>query len=399
LPVYTYKALDAQGTNRTGTIDAASEATAVARLADDGLFVSSISAGLVAPGTRARPVKARKLAAFTRQLATLLVAGVSLARALETISSEEADESFRSILADVQERIHGGESLSEAFGAHPRVFSKLYVSLIRVGEAGGVLDRMCAELAGFQERDAEVRANVSTALIYPTVVVVLGVSVVFVFMTFVFPRLLEPFVQMNVVLPLPTRIVQAVSFWLWRWWWLLALALVGCVFAYQAYVAKPGGRDRIDKMKLSVPAIGPFLLNVAMMRFSMTLATLVRCGVPVVDGLEIVVGVLGNEHLGGRLSRAIEEIRRGGGIAEKLLSNGFLPPMAGQMVLVGEESGRLDDVLGRMAESYDAEVGLAVRRLEAVLAPAVIVVVAVFIAFIVISVMLPVLDIGSSLGM
>jgi len=398
LPSFAYKALDAGGSRRTGSVEAASEADAIARLASDGIFISEISGGSASARSATGNVRSAKLAAFTRQLATMLGAGVPLARSLETISAEEADGTFRRLLEDVRERIHSGESFSEALSAHPTVFSPLYVNLVRVGEAGGVLDRMCRELAGFLERESELRSNVATAMIYPVLVMVLGVVMVFCVMTFVFPKLLAPFAQMNIEMPLPTRMVQGVSNFLLGWWWLVALAAAAAFWGVRAWAATPGGRMRLDEFKLKIPVLGPFLHKVAMMRFTMTLGTLTTCGVPVVDALEIVRGVLGNEHLAGVLGRAVDDIRQGGAVHEKLLASGFLAPVATQMIRVGEDSGKLDDILARMAESYDAQVRVAVRRLEAVLAPAVIIVVAVFIGFVILSVVLPILEV-STMGM
>jgi len=302
-------------------------------------------------------------------------------------------------LRGIQEAIHGGKSLSEAMQAYPAIFARLYVSLVRVGEAGGVLDRMCVELADFLEREGEVRNNVITALIYPSVVAGMGVFIVFFFMTFIFPRLLAPMVQMKMELPLATRILQVISQAFAHWWWLGAALLGFGWFSWRNYLRTAKGRENFDRAKLRLPLIGDFLRRLSIMRFAMTLSTLLKCGVPIVEALEIVRNVLGNEHLALRLDSALSEIRHGGAIGDTLLAEGFLPAMAAQMVTVGEESGRLDEVLGHMAASYDGEVRRAVQRMEAVLAPAIIVVIAVFVAFIIISVMIPILDISSSMKM
>ena len=398
MPSFAYKALDARGRGLTGSVDAPTEADAVSRLASDGIFVSDISGRTASDGASAPKVRSGKLAGFTRQLATMLGAGVPLARSLETICAEEPDDAFRRLLEDIRERIHSGDSFSEALSTHPAVFAPLYINLVRVGEAGGVLDRMCAELAGFLERQSELRSNVMTAMIYPVLVIALGVIMVFCIMTFVFPKLLAPFAQMNIEMPLPTRMVQSVSNFLFHWWWLLVLGAAAVVYGIRAWAATPKGRVRLDALKLRIPVAGPFLYRVALLRFTMTLATLTKCGVPVVDALEVVRGVLGNEYLASVLKRAIKGIRQGGAIHDRLLASGFLTPVATQMIRVGEDSGKLDDILARMAENYDAQVRVSVRRLEAVLAPAVIIVVAVFVGFIILSIVLPILEV-STMGM
>jgi len=395
LPNFVYKATDAHGSGLSGIVDAPSEAEAVSRLASDGVFVSEIKSGSTSTGSGGAKVRGAKLARFTRQLATMLTAGVPLARSLETISAEEPDEDFKRLLEDISEKIHGGDSFSEALSAHPAVFSPLYINLVRVGEAGGVLDRMCRELSGFLEREVEIRSSVTTAMIYPFIVMGLGVSMVILVMTLVLPKLLAPLAQMNIEMPLPTRMVQGASNFLLYWWWLVALVVIGCVYGVRSYGATREGRLRLDTLKLKIPVMGSFLYKVAMMRFAMTLATLTKCGVPVVDALGIVRGVLGNEHLAAKLDGAVEEIRQGGAIHDRLLASGLLAPIATQMVRVGEDSGKLDEILAHLADDYDSQVKVGVRRLESVLAPAVIVIVALFVGFIIMAVLLPIFEVST----
>jgi general secretion pathway protein F len=405
MPVYRYRAVDAAGDVATGELEAANEAETVDRLRNQGLMpmqVARSAAGgagaAAAGGSRERRawfvpknVTRDQLMAVTRELATLLKAGLPLDRALEIMIGLAPTPAVTALLQGVRDDVRGGKSLSQALDARRDVFSRFYVNIVRAGEAGGALGTVLSRLAETLERNKELRETVKSALIYPTILIGVAVVSVVVLLIFVVPQFEQTFSQAGKALPLPTEMVVFLGKLMRNWWWAIALAAVILVWWTRRRLRRPDVRARVDARVLTVPVLGDLVTKVEVARFARTLATLLGNGVTLLSGLTIVKETMGNVTLAGALDGVTARLREGKGFGRPLADTGLYPKLATQMILVGEESGRLEEMLSRVADIYDREVQLAVKRFLAVLEPALILGLAVLIGGIVFSILLGVM--------
>jgi len=407
MPVYRYRAVDAAGDVATGELEAANESEIVDRLRDQGLMpmqVARATAGggtagaVAAPGARARRswfvpknVTRDQLMAITRELATLLKAGLPLDRALEIMIGLAPTPAVTALLQGVRDDVRGGKALSQALDARRDVFSRFYVNIVRAGEAGGALGTVLSRLAETLERNKELRETVKSALIYPTILIGVAVVSVVVLLIFVVPQFEQTFSQAGKALPLPTEMVVFLGKLMRNWWWAIALGIVIVVWWTRRRLQRPDVRARVDARMLTVPVLGDLVTKVEVARFARTLATLLGNGVTLLSGLTIVKETMGNVVLAGALDGVTARLREGKGFGRPLADTGLYPKLATQMILVGEESGRLEEMLSRVADIYDREVQLAVKRFLAVLEPALILGLAVLIGGIVFSILLGVM--------
>ncbi len=407
MPVYRYRAVDAAGDVATGELEAANEAEIVDRLRDQGLMpmqVARATAGgatagaAAAPGGRERRswfvpknVTRDQLMAITRELATLLKAGLPLDRALEIMIGLAPTPAVTALLQGVRDDVRGGKALSQALDARRDVFSRFYINIVRAGEAGGALGTVLSRLAETLERNKELRETVKSALIYPTILIGVAVVSVVVLLIFVVPQFEQTFSQAGKALPLPTEMVVFLGKLMRNWWWAIALAIVIVVWWTRRRLRRPDVRARVDARVLTVPVLGDLVTKVEVARFARTLATLLGNGVTLLSGLTIVKETMGNVTLAGALDGVTARLREGKGFGRPLADTGLYPKLATQMILVGEESGRLEEMLSRVADIYDREVQLAVKRFLAVLEPALILGLAVLIGGIVFSILLGVM--------
>jgi general secretion pathway protein F len=405
MPVYRYRAVDAAGDVATGELEAANEAEIVDRLRNQGLMpmqVARSAAGgagaAAAGGARERRawlvpknVTRDQLMAVTRELATLLKAGLPLDRALEIMIGLAPTPAVTALLQGVRDDVRGGKSLSQALDARRDVFSRFYVNIVRAGEAGGALGTVLSRLAETLERNKELRETVKSALIYPTILIGVAVVSVVVLLIFVVPQFEQTFSQAGKALPLPTEMVVFLGKLMRNWWWAIALAVVVVVWWTRRRLRRPDVRARVDARVLTVPVLGDLVTKVEVARFARTLATLLGNGVTLLSGLTIVKETMGNVTLAGALDGVTARLREGKGFGRPLADTGLYPKLATQMILVGEESGRLEEMLSRVADIYDREVQLAVKRFLAVLEPALILGLAVLIGGIVFSILLGVM--------
>jgi len=405
MPVYRYRAVDAAGDVATGELEAANEAEIVDRLRNQGLMpmqVARSAAGgagaAAAGGSRERRawfvpknVTRDQLMAVTRELATLLKAGLPLDRALEIMIGLAPTPAVTALLQGVRDDVRGGKSLSQALDARREVFSRFYVNIVRAGEAGGALGTVLSRLAETLERNKELRETVKSALIYPTILIGVAVVSVVVLLIFVVPQFEQTFSQAGKALPLPTEMVVFLGKLMRNWWWAIALAVVIVVWWTRRRLRRPDVRARVDARVLTVPVLGDLVTKVEVARFARTLATLLGNGVTLLSGLTIVKETMGNVTLAGALDGVTARLREGKGFGRPLADTGLYPKLATQMILVGEESGRLEEMLSRVADIYDREVQLAVKRFLAVLEPALILGLAVLIGGIVFSILLGVM--------
>ena len=408
MPIFRYKAVNAAGAVATGELDAANESEIVERLRDQGMLPMQVAqaagAGTAAgasgaaadPGPRGRwfaskTVTRDQLLSMTRELATLLQAGLPLDRALEILISLAASPPPMVLLQQIRDDVRGGKSLSQALDTRRDVFSRFYINIVRAGEAGGALGVVLTRLADTMERNKELRESVKSALIYPCILIGVAVLSVMVLLIWVVPQFEQTFAQAGKALPLATQVVIFLGTGLRYWWWAIAAFLIALVWLVRRMLADPAVRLRFDARMLRLPLIGDLMTKVDVARFARTLATLLGNGVTLLSGLSIVRETVGNGVLAGALDGVIVRLREGKGFGRPLGETGVYPRLAVQMILVGEESGRLEEMLVRVADVYDREVQMAVKRFLAVLEPALILSLAVFVGGIVFSILLGVM--------
>ncbi|TMH03246.1 MAG: type II secretion system F family protein [Betaproteobacteria bacterium] len=412
MALYRYKAVNAAGDVAAGELDAANEAEIVDRLRDQGLMPMRVEAALGArsasapaaasprkPGWFApRTVTRDNVLALTRELATLLRAGLPLDRALEVLIGLAPTLPVAQLLQTIRDDVRGGKSLSQALDSHREVFSRFYVNIVRAGEAGGALGVVLTRLAETMERNKELRESVKAALIYPTILILVAVASVMVLLVFVVPQFQQTFAQAGKALPLPTQIVIFVGTGLRKYWWLMILIVVAFVWIMRRRLKDPSVRYRWDARMLRAPLLGDLLSKVEVARFARTLATLLSNGVTLLSGLAIVKDTMTNSVLSAALDGVITRLREGKGFGRPLGETGVYPRLASQMILVGEESGRLEEMLNRVAEVYDREVQISIKRFLAVLEPALILGLAVLIGGIVFSILLGIMGMSELVG-
>jgi general secretion pathway protein F len=400
MPVFRYKAVNASGDVAAGELDAANESEILERLRDQGLMPMQVVA---AAGDRAmvapRPARRRSwfaprrvtrdnVLAFTRELATLLGAGLPLDRALEILIGLAISAPVAVLLQSIRDSVRGGKSLSQALDMHRGIFSRFYVNIVRAGEAGGALGAVLTRLAETMERNKELRDNVLSALIYPTILIFVAVASIMVLLVFVVPTFEQTFAQAGKALPLPTQVVIFVGTGLRRYWWLLLLVVVSGVWFFRRRLRRPAVRFRWDQRVLRWPLLGDLVAKVEVARFARTLATLLSNGVTLLAGLSIVKDTMTNSVLANALDGVVTRLREGKGFGRPLIETGIYPRLATQLILVGEESGRLEEMLSRVADVYDREVAVSIKRFLAVLEPVLILSLAVLVLGIVLSILM-----------
>ena len=410
---YRYKAVNAGGEVATGELDAANEAEIADRLRDQGLMPMQIApavgsvAGAASPraGVKTRRsmfeskhVTSNHLIALTRDLATLLNAGLPLDRALEMMIGLAITAPVAALLQGVRDDVRGGKALSQALDARREVFSRFYVNIVRAGEAGGALGLVLARLAETMERNKELRESVKSALIYPTILIGVAAISVIILLIYVVPQFETTFSQAGKALPLSTAIVVAVGTFFRAWWWAVAIGIVVFVLWFRRHVKRPRVRRRWDERLLAMPLVGDLVRKIEVARFARTLATLLANGVTLLAGLSIVKETMGNGVLAEALDNVTARLREGKGFGRPLAETGLYPRLATQMILVGEESGRLEEMLVRVADIYDREVQIAIKRFLAVLEPVLILSLAVLIGGIVFSILLGVMGMSELVG-
>ncbi|HET9670978.1 MAG TPA: type II secretion system F family protein [Casimicrobiaceae bacterium] len=403
MPLYSYRAVSAAGDVATGEIEAANESEIVDRLRDQGLLPMQIaqSVGVASGASVARAprqsifaprrVTRDHLLALTRDLATLLRAGLTLDRALELEISLATSLPVATMLQGIRDEVRGGRSLSQALDARRDVFSRFYVNIVRAGEAGGALGTVLTRLAETMERNKELRDSVRSALIYPTILVFVAVASIMILLVFVVPQFQTTFAQAGKALPIPTQIVIVVGTFLRNWWWAMIPAIVLFVAWFRRRGRNPAVRRVRDTRLLRTPLLGDLIAKVEIARFARTLSTLLGNGVTLLAGLAIVKETMGNVVLASGFDGVIAKLREGKGFGRPMAETGLYPRLATQMILVGEESGRLEEMLARVADVYDREVATSIKRFLAVLEPVLILSLAVLVGGIVFSILLGVM--------
>ena len=347
-------------------------------------------AGLLKRKSRERVrVKPKDLAVFTRQLSVMISSGLPLIQTLEILAGQQENKGFADVLARIRSAVEGGSTLSSAFERHPSVFDSLYTNMLEAGETGGVLEGVLQRLSSYIEKAVKLRAAVKSALIYPVAVVVIAVGVIILLLWKVVPIFATLFAGLNATMPLPTRVVIGLSQGVVRFSWMIVLLAVGVPFLLRRYYATAAGRERIDGIILKLPVLGVMMRKIAVARFSRTLSTLITSGVPMLESLEITGRTSGNAVIEKAISGVRSEVEAGHNVADPMRRSGVFPNMAVQMVQVGEQTGALDSMLGKLADFYEDEVDVAVKDLLAALEPAIILFLGIAVGGIVISMYLP----------
>jgi type IV pilus assembly protein PilC len=399
MPVFVYEARDATGQLRRDTIEAPNVRAATQKLQESRYTVINIKekavggqqTDVMAWYQKLRKVNEQALTVFSRQFATMINAGLAMVRCLDILSEQTEDKKLQQTLIQVRRDVEGGSTLSNALGKHPNIFSTLYISMVKAGEMGGVLDEVLERLANFMEKDFSLKKKVKSALTYPLVILVMALGIVFFLVTYILPTFVSLFEGMNLTLPLPTKILIIITKGAKNPW--IVFPVIGLVilggFALNRYIQTPFGRKQYDLLRLNIPVFGLLNKKVSISRFCRTLGTLLSSGVPIMQALEIVGKASGNEIIALTVSKIRESIREGESIASPLGASGMFPPMVTQMVAVGEETGNLDAMLSKISDFYDTEVEYMLASLTSMLEPIMIVGMGGIVGFIVISVFLP----------
>ncbi len=394
MPVYQYRARDQSGRMIEGTIQADSERAVVAQLRERSYMPTLLREQIVAPsvGEQVRTmtgVPRQFLVVFTRQLATMVGSGLPLVTGLEVAARQTESLRLRDVLDAVRIGIEGGGTLSGEMAKYPAIFSPLYVNTVRAGEAAGSLDRVLNYLADYVERDMELIQRIKTAAAYPSVVMGLSIAVGLGAVFFVLPTITTLFDTLNVTLPLPTQILIAFSKGAQKYWYIglaVFLAIVGTITAMRR---TNGGRRVVDMVLLNIPVVGKLVQKIALARFTRVLAMIIRSGVPIVQGLEIIARASGNAIVAQAVESTAVNVREGQSISASLSQNTLFPPMLWNMVAVGEQTGALEESLDKIADFYDREVGNTVDRFASILEPVMIVTVGGIVGFVAVSILSP----------
>ncbi len=401
MALFAYKALTREGEVIEGMKEADDEASLVRQLQKDGCIpISVTAAGLksfykLSFSNKNAGLSSKDILMFTKELATLLDAGLPLDRSLVVLMDLIPEESkIHHLVKQVLERVKGGSTLAKALEAESNVFSKFYLNMLRAGEAGGSVETVLRRLADYLEKSRELKNTVTTAMIYPAILVIMALGSVFLLLTFVVPQFTEMFESAGKELPVSTQIVVGAAEWLQSYWWalLIGLSIVTVVMRYE--LTDGPRRAKWDRFFLSVPIVGDLIRNIATANFSRTLGTLLANGVPILTALGIVKSTLSNQVLVQAVSSAEENLKQGRDMSGALIATGQFPKMATQMIKMGEETGRMEEMLERIAIAYDRQLEITIKRMLALMEPIVIVFMGVMIGGIIISILSAILSVN-----
>ena len=408
MPIFTYKAKTAAGLIMGGVIDANEQRAAVEKLRSQKLVVLELREKTVSPlekiqaalglGKSKGKVTSKDLVLFSRQLSTLVSAGVPIVQSLGILESQAENPAFKEVLSAVKADIESGLSISDSLRKHGHAFPELYTSMVKAGELGGILDTILERLTNYLESSEALKAKVKSAMMYPAIVLsICGIVTVFL-LVFVIPTFKNIFASFGAELPLPTQMLIDISDMMKARWYLLIATPYGAFKGFKKFYSTPFGQKWVDGQSLKVPIFGPILKKVAVARFTRTLGTLIKSGVPIMQALDTVAATAGNVVIADAVMMTRESVREGGHLADPLKKSGIFPNMVTSMISVGEETGALDIMLSKIADFYDQEVDTEVKGLTSLIEPIVIVVMGLVIGTIVIAMFMPMFSIGELAG-
>ena len=408
MAAFEYKGFDAKGQSIKGIVDSDSAKTARAQLKRQNIFATEVNeqkSGQIVQGEGFsfeinigkifQRVSINELTEFTSQLETLFRTNVDIAEALQILGEQTDNEMLRLALAEIRDGVRQGKSLSSAMREHPKIFNDLYVSLVEVGQESGNLDQVLARLRDYTQKVQAIRQKLTSALAYPILMGTISVAVILALFIFVIPRIKETFDSFGATLPLLTRFFITLSdFIVYQWYIPFSLVLL-MVYGFRSWVQTEAGSYQFDRIKLSVPLIGPMFRMVAISRFSRTLSTLMKSGVPMTSALETAKGVIGNKVLAEVIKEAQESVLKGKNLADPLSKSGEFPPLMVRMIGIGERTGEMEQMLLEASETYDQRVDSQISSLTSLLEPIFIVVLGGFVGLVALAILLPMLNISS----
>jgi len=400
MPIFAYTAIDSNGRTVRANMEADSEQLVLAKLRDQSMHCTDIRRATKGVGFNKsigkKKLKPKALVVFSRQFATMIDAGIPILRCLDILTGQMKDPVLRPALEQVTNDVKGGLTLNEALAKQPQVFSKLYINMIRAAEVGGILDQILARLAQFLEYENEVRSKIKSAMMYPVLVLIFSFIMLFALFSFVLPKFKEIFVGMDVELPAITSMLFKMGDFCQHSWWMILVFMFAAFVAVKQYAKTPKGRYQLDYMKLKFPLIGEIALKMSVARFTRTFGTLINSGVPMMRSLEIVGETLNNKVLSEAIDITRTSIREGQKLSEPLSKCGLFPNMVTCMIDVGEESGRLSEMLVKVGDFYDMEVEQTIKGLTSMIEPMLIIFMGCIVGFIAISVMTPIFKLVNS---
>ncbi|HEY2379841.1 MAG TPA: type II secretion system F family protein [Terriglobia bacterium] len=400
---FLYKAVSAQGKFSEGRLEAADKRSAVSQLEAMGLIPVTVdppfqsrSSGL--PKIQLRGISRRDILFFTEQLATLIHAGLPLDRVLSITADTAQKPALRTVVESVLKQIKGGKSLAEALAAHPKQFSRLYVNMIRAGEAGGVLDPILARLVEFEQAADEMRGYLVSSLIYPCLLASVGVGSIGILLYFVIPKFSTIFADAGAAIPAGILALMWFSEVTRSYWWVVAAALALSVLGVRTWMRSPAGSRQWDAIRIRIPLLGPTILKIEVARFARTLGTLTASAVPLISAVRIVQQIVRNQIVSEAISKIADGAKRGEGVARPMKETGVFPDLAVHLVEVGEETGHIDTMLLQIADAYDKDVRTSVKALTSVFEPVVILVMGVIIGTVILSMLMAIFSINDAVG-
>lgn len=397
MPAYIYKARDVTGKLVKGVMDAVNKDEIIDKLRKMGYMTTKVTESLPtikieSALEKLKTVSIEDIIIFNIQFSNLISAGISVLNSLDTLAKQVESKKLRETIDSVRRNVEAGDSLSGAFARHPRIFSALFVNMIRAGEASGKLAMVLQRYAEFAEHREELRQKIKGALFYPIILLLAGTIVTLFIITFVIPQFAEIFIKVGIKLPMPTLILLNTGVAIKRFWHLFILFAILSGSGISYYLRTKSGRFKFDRLKLKLPIIGSLYRKVSISRFTRTLGTLISSGVPILQSLDIVKDVIGNEILAQVIGSARIAVEKGERIAESLRISEEIPPDAVQMISVGEETGNLDGMLNKISDFYDISVGHTVKKLTTIIEPLFLVIMGVMVGFIMASILLPIFD-------
>ncbi len=399
MPLFEYSGLDGQGRKVSGKIDGTGRKAVMQKLSQQGVFLTDLkemaatsSSGGIRRLSLRRKISPVELAAATRQLGTLLGAGIPLDEVLATVADQTDQSTLSSTFMSIREKVLQGSPFFEAIGEHSGVFPDLFINMIQVGENSGTLDQVLNRLADFLDEQARIRSRIQAAMAYPILMTVVGTGVLIFLFIFVVPKITGMLTEMGQALPWPTQMLITLSSTLASWWWLLLIGIAAALVGLRRYRNTTAGRLKMDRLSLRIPLYGRLNLFIATARFSRTLGTLLQSGVPLLKALDITRTLLNNMVLREAVETARKEVQEGGSLARSLKNSAAFPPMLAQISAAGEKSGQLEPMLFRLADTYEHQTDLSITGLLSLLEPILILVMGTVVGFVVLAILLPIFE-------
>jgi general secretion pathway protein F len=406
MAIYEYKALDPNGKNVRGVVEADSEKTARSKLKKSGYFITQLSEKNAAQKNKSlqtsfsifNRIKITEIALVTRQLASLVKANIPLVDALTALIDQTENEKFKVILSTVRQDVNEGSSLAKALAKHPKVFSSVYVNMIEAGETSGTLPLVLLRLADFQESQVRLKNTITSAMMYPALMMIVAFLLLIGIFVFVIPKMVGIFASMNKPMPLQTQILLAISNFIVSYWWLLLILSIFSIMLFLKYIKTKNGKRRYDAFLITAPIIGPLMRMVAVSRFASTMATLLNGGVPIITAMNIVKNVVSNTLFVEAIDNAKENITEGQSIALPLKKSGQFPPLVIHMIAIGEKTGELPQMLENVSKTYEEQLATKIEGLTSLIEPLMIVFMGAIVGGIVAAIFVPLLQLNDISG-